>query len=220
MKLVLPLLAVLAAARGAAADDFAVEALKDPPPGELAEPVRKELASGGVRVLRGGKPFMDVWLRGAAPASQAKAPLGVRFPELRPGGLLGAVRIHGGGSDFKNQKYPAGLFTLRYQIQPEDGDHQGTSDSRDFLLLGPAAADASSGDLSYPESVKLSAKVNGKKHPIVLWLVPPAEEGKGPRVVKDDQRELVLLELSMPLGQAGGKPISLALVIVGKAAEQ
>jgi hypothetical protein len=213
-------MAVFLAVGEARADDFAVEALKDPAPADLSEPVRKELAGEGIRILRGGKPYFDLWLRTAAPASEAKAPLGVRFPELRPGCLFGAVRVHGGASDFKNQKYPAGVFTLRYQIQPEDGDHQGTAESRDFLLLGPAAADGTAGDLSYTDSVRLSAKVNGKKHPIVLWLVPPAEEGKGPRVVRDDQKELALLELSIPLGKKDGKRLSLALVIVGKAADQ
>jgi hypothetical protein len=219
MTKVLAILTIVAAT-GGRADDFAVEALKDSPPADLSEAVRKELAPEGMRILRGGKTYLDVWMRIAVPPSDAKPPLGVRFPELRPGCLVGALRVPGGGSDFKNQKFPGGVFTLRYQIQPEDGDHQGTAESRDFLLLGPAAADATAGDLPYQDSVKLSAKVNGKKHPIVLWLVPPAEEGKGPRVVKDDQKELALLELSVPLGKKDGKRLSLALVIVGKAAEQ
>jgi len=220
MKQVLSILALLASARAAGADEYAVQPLKEAAPSELTEPVRKEMAGEGIRVLRGDKPYMDVWLRGFAPASDAKAPLGVRFPEIKPGSLVGAVRIHGGAADFKNQKYPAGVFTLRYLIQPEDGDHQGTAESRDFLLLGPAAVDGAAAELAYADAVKLSSKVNGKKHPIVLWLVPPAEEGKGPRVVKDDAKEHALLELSIPQGKKDGKPLSMALVIVGKAAEQ
>jgi hypothetical protein len=211
---------ILAAATAANADDFTVQPLKEAAPAEVAEALRKEVASEGMRIQKGGKPYMDFWLRGFAPASDQKAPLGVRFPEIRPGSFLGVVRVHGGASDFKNQKYPAGVFTLRYQIQPEDGDHQGTAESRDFLLLGPAAADATPEALGEKESVKLSAKVNGKKHPIVMWLVPPAEEGKGPRIVKDDMKEHVLFETSMPQGKKDGKPLSLAIVVVGKAAEQ
>jgi hypothetical protein len=201
-------------------EEFAVQPLQEAVPTEVAEAVRKEVASEGLRVLRGGRPFMDFWWRAFAPAPDGKAPLGVRFPELRPGSLLGVLRVHGGGADFKNQKYPAGIFTLRYQIQPEDGDHQGTAESRDFLLLGPVAADATPETLGEKESVKLSAKVNGKKHPIVLWLVPPSEEGKGPRIVKDDMKEHVLLETSIPQGKKEGKPLGMGVVIIGKAAEQ
>jgi hypothetical protein len=214
------LVLVLAAAAVARADEFSVQPLKETAPAEIAEPLKKELAAEGTRILRGDKPYLDFWWRGFAPASDAKAPLGVRFPELKPGSFLGVVRVHGGASDFKNQKYPAGVFTLRFQVQPEDGDHQGTAESRDFLLLGPAAADTSPETLGEKESVKLSSKVNGKKHPIVLWLVPPAEEGKGPRIVKDDAKEHVLYETSIPQGKKDGKPLSMALVVVGKAAEQ
>jgi len=211
---------LLAGAAPAWADELTIQPLKEAVPAEVAEALRKEVASEGFRIQKGGKPFMDFWFRGFAPASDQKAPLGVRFPELRTGSFIGVVRVQGGASDFKNQKYPAGVFTLRYQIQPEDGDHQGTAESRDFLMLGPAAADLTPEALGEKESVKLSAKVNGKKHPIVLWLVPPAEEGKGPRIVKDDMKEHVLFEMTMPQGKKDGKPLSMAIVIVGKAPEQ
>lgn len=220
MRNALTLVLVLAAAAAARADDYSVQPLKEGAPAEVAEALKKELAAEGTRILKGDKPYMDFWWRGFAPASDAKAPLGVRFPEIKPGGFLGVIRIHGGAADFKNQKYPAGTFTLRYQIQPEDGDHQGTAESRDFLLLGPAAADTTPDALGEKESVKLSAKVNGKKHPIVLWLVPPAEEGKGPRIVRDDAKEHVLFETSIPQGKKEGKPLPMAVVVVGKAAEQ
>lgn len=211
--------ALLAAARAAAADEYAAEPLKEGAPSGVAEAVRKELAAEGTRIKMDGKPFMDFWLRHFAPASTEKPLLGVRFGEIKPGSLLGVVRVHGESSDFKNQKYPAGVFTLRYAIQPEDGDHQGTTESRDFLLLGPAADDASAAELSHEAAIKLSSKINGKKHPIALWLVPPAEEGKGPRVVKNE-KEHVLFECAIPQGKKDGKPLPMAIVVVGKAPEQ
>jgi hypothetical protein len=212
--------AMLAAASAARADEFSLQPLKEAAPAEVADALRAELAGEGQRILRGDKPFMDFWLRAFAPASSEKAPLGVRFGEIKPGSFLGAVRVHAGASDFKNQKYPAGVFTLRYAIQPEDGDHQGTTESRDFLLLGPAASDPVPGELGEKEAIKLSSKVNGKKHPIALWLVPPEEEGKGPRVVRNDKKETSAFECAIDLGKKGGKPLGLGIVIVGKAPEQ
>src|SRR5438067_1974690 len=118
----------------AVADEFAADALKEGAPPEVPEAVRKELASEATRILKDKKPFMDFWLRSALPAGKGEALGGVALSEIRPGSLLGAVRLHGPGSDFKGQKFPAGIYTLRYGVQPEDGDHQGTSESRDFLL--------------------------------------------------------------------------------------
>src|SRR5436190_748173 len=134
---------VLALSSAAFAEEYSVQLLKEKAPSEVAEALRAELPAAGHRILKGDKPYMDFWLRAYAPAATEKAPLGVRFGDLKPWSFVGVVRVHGGASDFKNQKYPAGVFTLRNGIQPEDGDHQGTSESRDFLLLSPAAADTS-----------------------------------------------------------------------------
>jgi hypothetical protein len=197
-------------------EDFAVESLKEGAPAELSEAIRKELAPAGSRVVRGGKPFVDFWFRAALPTGDAKGGLGILYPSLKPSGLVGVARFHGGSSDFKNQKFPAGVYTMRYALQPEDGDHQGTAESRDFLLLCPIASDASPELLEPKELNKLSAKVNGKKHPAVLYLVG-GQGGTLPRVVKDEAAEQAIFEAEVPA--AGGKPLRLSIVIVGKAKE-
>jgi len=197
-------------------EEFAVEALKEGAPAEVAEAIRKELAPAGTRVLRGGKPFVDFWFRSALPTGDAKGGLGILYGSLKASGLVGVARFHGGASDFKAQKFPAGVYTMRYGLQPEDGDHQGTAESRDFLLLCPAAADPSPEPMEAKDLHKLSAKVNGKKHPAVLYLVG-GQGGTLPRVVKDEAAERAVFEAEAPA--AGGKPLRLSIVIVGKAAE-
>jgi hypothetical protein len=200
----------------AAREEFSLEPLKEGAPSEVAEAVRKELAPAATRVLRGGKPFFDFWFRAALPTGEARGGLGILYGTLKPTGLVGVARVHGGGSDFKGQKFPAGLYTLRYGLQPEDGDHQGTAESRDFLLLCPAASDPSPDLLDPKDLHKLSAKVNGKKHPAVLYLVG-GEGGTLPRVVRDAAADRTIFEAELPAG--GGKPLRLSIVIVGKAAE-
>ncbi|MBI3854375.1 MAG: hypothetical protein HY293_01655 [Planctomycetes bacterium] len=197
------------------AADFAVEPLKDGAPAEIAEAIRKEMAPAGSRVLRGGKPFVDFWFRNAVPTSDPVKGLGILYPTLRHGTLVGVARFNGGAADFKGQKFPAGVYTMRYAIQPEDGDHKGTAESRDFLLLSQAAADATPDTLEVKELNKLSAKVNGKKHPAVLWLVG-GQGGTLPRVIYDETAERAVFEAE---ASAGGKPLRFSIVIVGKAAE-
>jgi hypothetical protein len=209
MRILLPL--ILLAAR----EEFSVDALKEAAPAEVSEPIRKELAPAASRILRGGKPFVDFWFRNALPAGEARTGLGILYGSLKPAGLVGVARFHGGGSDFKGQKFPTGVYTMRYGVQPEDGDHQGVSESRDFLLLCPAASDASPDVLDPKELNKLSAKVNGKKHPAVLYLVG-GDGGTLPRVTRDAAADRTIFEAEVP---AGGKPQRLSIVIVGKAAE-
>jgi hypothetical protein len=213
MRFLIPLaLAFLAAPR----EEFSVETLKEGAPDAIAPAVRKELAPEGFRVLRGGKPFVDFWFRTTAPTGDARQGLGILYGVLKPTGLVGAARFHGGSSDFKAQKFPAGAYTMRYGLQPEDGDHQGVTESRDFLLLVPAAADASPEAMDPKELNTMSAKVNGKKHPAVLYLVG-GQGGTLPRVVKEDVAERVIFETEV--AAAGGKPLRLSIVVVGKAPE-
>ncbi len=215
MRFLIPVgLALLVSAKG---EEFTVEALKEGAPAEVADAIRKEMAPAGTRVLRGGKPFIDVWFRAAVPTGEPRQGLGILYGEIRQGGVVGAVRFHAGSSDYKNQKFPAGVYTLRYGLQPEDGDHQGTADNRDFLLLCQAAGDASPDPIAEPKELhKLSAKVNGKKHPAVLYLVR-GPEGAAPRIVRDDPAERVMLEVDVPA--SGGKHLRMWIVIVGKAPE-
>lgn len=197
------------------AADFKVEPLKEGAPAEVAEPVRKELAAAGTRVLRGDKPFVDFWFRSAVPTAEPNPSLGVLYPTLRQGGFVGVARFHAGAADFKAQKFPAGVYTMRYAVQPEDGDHQGVTESRDFLLLCAAASDPAIDAMELKELNKLSARVNGKKHPAVLYLVG-GQGGTLPRVVTDETAERSVFEAEV---SAGGKPLRLSIVIVGRAAE-
>jgi hypothetical protein len=210
MHLLLPLGVTLLVA-----SDFKVEPLKESAPTEVSEPVRKELSPAGSRVLRGGKPFADFWFRGAVPTAEGAKGLGVLYPTLRPGGFVGVVRFHAESADFKAQKFPAGVYTMRYAVQPEDGDHQGVTESRDFLLLCAAATDPSPDAMEVKDVIKLSARVNGKKHPAVLYLVS-GQGGTLPRVVTDETAERSVFEAEV---SAGGKPLRLSIVILGKAAD-
>jgi hypothetical protein len=197
------------------AEEFGVQPLQEAAPAEASEAIRKELAPAGTRVVRNGKPFVDFWFRTAVPTADAAKGLGINYPTVRQGGLVGVARFHGGSSDFKSQKFPAGVYTMRFAIQPEDGDHQGTAESRDFLLLCQTAVDPTPDAIESKDLNKLSAKVNGKKHPAVLWLVA-GQGGKLPRVIHDETAERAVFEAEVP---AGGKPMRFSIVIVGKAAE-
>lgn len=203
----------------APADDYTVELLAEPPPPEVAEAVRKELSPDGARLLDpDGKPFLDFWMRKSIATADAPDEVGVKYGALGLGTLVGAVRAHGGGSDFRDKRIKAGVYTLRYAVQPQDGDHQGVSETRDFLLLAPAASDPSPDAMAYEPLVKLSARVAGKKHPAVFYLAERSQEEKIAGLVRDEANDRLLFECEVPAGEKG-EPLRLRICVVGKAAE-
>jgi len=197
----------------AGAGDYAVEGLKDAPPAGIAEPLRAALSPSGYRVLGGGKPALDFWFRIALSTVAATPEKGVHYGTLKQGALVGVVRVHEGAVDFRAQKVAAGLYTMRYAVQPDDGDHQDMTDARDFLLLSAAADDLSPEPMELKPLIKQSAKLNGKKHPGVLFLAS-GQEGPLPRVRTQGNPAQVVFEAEVP--GSGGKPVRLTIVVVGK----
>lgn len=216
---VLVLASVAAGVEAPEDEEYALEALPEAPPAEVSAGVRAELAASGFRAVgKGGKPFADLWLRREVPLGPARDLLGVRYPKLEEGTLLGAVKYHAEGADFRGAKIAPGVYTLRYMTQPEDGDHQGTSESRDFALLLPAGEDGSAERLKAEEAVRLSAKVLRKKHPAVLYLAPREGAQGAARIGREEQKGWWYWDVAVPAAGGGGA-VRLGLVFVGKASE-
>ncbi len=200
-----------------------VEALKEAPPKALGAAICGVLNAHGYRILdESGHPFMDVWLRKAIPSSAKPAgPKGtVQFPFLSEGELLGACQFVAEGHDYRDQEIPKGLYTLRYGLQPVNGDHLGVSPFRDYALLLPAAKDNS---LDLPPRKQLeerSAEAAGTSHPAVLMLLssPSEELKKTPLMVHDSDKNTWSATLPLELlvkGQGGSLAYPVRLVVVG-----
>ena len=120
-----------------------------------------------------GRRYAEFWLRKAVPATEKPAgPEGaVLFPVLAEGELLGALRFPGEGHDYRDQTIAKGVYTLRYGLQPVNGDHLGVSTYRDYALLVPAAKDKTVADLPQKRLEEQSAESAGTSHPAVLMLL-------------------------------------------------
>lgn len=154
---VLALVGLLLPASVQAQESFKVEPLKEAPPSALAGPIKETLNSEGIRIVDDqGKPYADIWFRKATPASGKPAgPQGpILFPTLKTGELIGALRFPDEGRDFRDQAISKGVYTMRYGLQPMNGDHLGASPFRDFALLLPAAKDKTLGDLARSSCTK------------------------------------------------------------------
>ncbi len=198
------------------------EALKEAPPAAVSGNVRKVVAAHGLRVLGSkGKPLVDVWLRKSVSTKADENTLGIDFGSLRDGTLLGVIRFHARTDDFRGDRFRPGLYTFRYANRPADGDHQGTSETRDFVLLCPVDLDVKPDPMPTEEVIKLSVKVSRRKHPSVLYLVKMFDKPKNlPRLVHQEDLEYWVLDFQVPVeGKSGKSAVRIGLVLVGVAPE-
>lgn len=203
------------------AEEYKIEASKEPPPEALAAPVRDVLQPQGYRVVDGeGKVYAEVWLRKAVPASSAPSgPKGaILLPFLAEGELLGALRYPGEGHDNRDQTIAKGVYTLRYGLQPVNGDHLGISTHRDYTLLLPVAKDKSLAPVEKKPLETTSAEAAGTSHPAILMLVAPKSGAKPLTMVHDEAKDTwgAVVPLSLEVkGASGPATQNVQIVVIG-----
>jgi hypothetical protein len=219
IRMIAALLVLCLSTAFASAADYSVEAIDAPPPDDVQAEIAEKLSSSGFKVVSGqGRVLCEVWPAKAWPAVEDFKPTGaVNYP-FKVGELLGTIRFARNGADFRGQKIRKGTYTMRYGLQPEDGNHVGTSDTRDFVVLLPAADDATAAPLEKEALFEKSSKATGTPHPAVFSLLPADKNAKElPRMVRDENTDLWAVDFA---GKANGKKeLVVELVVVGHAGE-
>lgn len=145
----------------------AVTPLTDKPPSELSGGVASRLAPAA-KVVTGGAT-LEIWLVQAIEGATQG------WGGVDSGTLVGAMRVTGTFKEIRGKVVKPGVYTLRYGQQPQNGDHLGISQFREFLLLSPAAIDKDAKVLGFDGVVALSKEVIGTAHPASLSLDPPED---------------------------------------------
>jgi hypothetical protein len=192
------------------ADALSASKLTDAPPPELAPAVRALIADPGARVTASGTT-LDFWWVKTLPLQGTGAP---SWQQVAEGTLVGAVRVSAVYRDIRGRVIKPGVYTLRYGIQPANGDHLGVSPFREFLLLSPAAADTDVKPTGHEGTVDLSKQTIGGSHPAVWSLDPPALTDGAPLSARtnDAGHEAIVFEVAT----ASGTPFRFGLILVGK----
>jgi hypothetical protein len=180
-------------------------------PSELAAPVAALIASGGVRATVGANT-LTFWFVKQLGAAEAPAGKPASWSEIKEGTLVGAAKIDKDFRDIRGRVIKAGTFTLRYGIQPANGDHLGVSPYREFLLLSPARIDTDPAPRDHDALVEVSKEAIGGSHPAVLSIDPPISTA-APLAVTTTELEHKAIVLEIPT--AGGA-LRFGLVLIGK----
>jgi hypothetical protein len=167
-----------------AAPSYTAKIEKAEPPEKLAGPIRKVLDAQALIVRNGEDVIMRVWFRREIPvkATEEQIKNGLTYREIPEGTLVGALEFPQRFTDFRKQELPAGLYTLRFAVQPDIGDHTGTAPHPEFCLITSAAHDRSIEVMETKKLIELSSKVNEGRHPAVLLIWPNNGEDQGVKV--------------------------------------
>ena len=181
-------------------------------PDGLPHDVTAALEDKGYRITLGDGWIAELWLAKDVKLTANDSP-GALYPELSNGEFIAVLRLPKGMSDFRGQAVPAGTYTLRYQLLPQDANHLGVSPNPDFLLAIPVASDTKAESV-YPfdKLVALSAKSTGA-HPAVIAMEKAGEPGTANF---DDQK---LLVLTVSISSSSDKSEALGIVLKGQAAQ-
>ncbi len=148
--------------------------------GNAPDAVKTAIADAGYRVTGDdGKVLAEIWPAKSAVTAKSDNSAAV-YPEFVSGGFYGVITFPNGAGDYRGQKVPAGTYTMRYELLPDDGNHLGVAPNPDFFLLVPVDSDPDpAAKLEYAALVRLSAKSVGASHPAPFQLVTPAASPVG-----------------------------------------
>jgi hypothetical protein len=163
------------------------------PPSDLDPAVAAVLQKEGVRIKDGAKTVMELWFVNSAPSGPQTSETNVTLGTIPHGSLLGVVRFPEKGADRRGQGMKPGVYTARLSFFPPDGNHQGVSEQRDFLILSPAASDKDpKATPEYEKLMDMSRAASGTPHPAVLslWKADAAKFTSG--VAQEGEHDWVL----------------------------
>jgi len=187
-------------------------------PAGLSEKVTAAIDPRGMTISMKDDAVCTVWLVKSLPLkAKFKSTLTVKYP-LAAGELVGALEVKAAEfSDFRGQTVKPGVYMLRYGLQPQDGNHVGTSETSDFLLAIPAASDTDPAPVKVPNLMKRSAKATGSNHPAIFSLLPPDEPPSEATLTHDEGKKLWLLQFTAE-GKQGDDAVKVPfkLVVIGK----
>ena len=175
--------------------------------------VRRAVEDKGYRATLDDGWTAEFWFAKQLKTASQDVP-GAIYPELANAEFVGVVNLPKGMTDFRGQAIPAGAYTLRYQLLPQDGNHMGVSPNPDFLLVIPIASDPDP-ELRYvyKKLVALSATTVSTHHPAVIAM---DTAGEPESIVKDSQNMTVF---TVALTTSAGTTERLGIVLKGAAAQ-
>ena len=199
-----------------AAADFSVKLTATPLPTDVSADVKKTLGKDCITLTIGGKPWLEFWLRAPLPLKAKPSKPEKALDALATATLMGVVRVHKSGRDYRDDDLYKGVFTMRYGKIPGDGNHLGASDYPYFAVLIPAKKDPKLDTYkTFKTMTKASLKETAAEHPMILSLRPAKKTTAKPAIIEPaPEHKSILLTAAGALKDVK-LPIPLQIVFEG-----
>jgi len=184
------------------------ERVAAPAPDEVAASIRSTLSGDAIKVTTGAAT-LELWWARALPVSGSGP---ADWSQVAEGAVIGAVRVTGPFKEIRGKTVKPGVYTLRYGLQPQNGDHLGASPFREYLLLSPAVADVSASPLGFQETVAISKQTLGTSHPAALSLDPPVSTAPP---LSPHTNDLDHKGITFEVKTTGGGSLKFGVILIG-----
>ncbi len=203
------------------ASDFTAKASDKELPAALGESIKAELQDQALVISRADKPVYQVWLRKEIPFKTVPESPAKALNALGQTTLMGAIAVIADERDYRDDELYQGVYTIRFGLRPEDGNHLGTSEHLYFAVLIDAKNDKELGKITKSRQlVKASSKTSATDHPMILSLFPVKEADSEALSVHEPAPEHQAIRLSIPATNPDGSkasPLVFDLVVAGMA---
>ena len=176
-------------------------------PEAVASAIRQLLIPQGHKVSI-GDTTLEFWWVSSLPVTGSGPP---DWSKVAEGSVVGAVRVSGPFKEIRGKAVNPGVYTLRFGLQPQNGDHLGASPFREYLLLSPASADQDPKPLGFDGTVAISKLTVGTSHPAALSLDPPVSSATPLSSYKNDlEHQGITFQVKTTSGS-----LTFGLIVVG-----
>lgn len=179
-------------------------------PPEVAPEIAAALG-GDVVTVTAGSTKLEFWWVKALPLREGVSGT-PSWSDVPEGALAGVVRLGGAWNDIRGYAIRPGVYTLRFALQPQNGDHMGMSPNREFLMPGPAADDTSAAPNGYDGAVALAKKASRRAHPASISVDPPSTSAAPLTTTTNDLGHQIAI---VRVPTASGAPLTFGLVVDG-----
>jgi hypothetical protein len=142
------------------------------PPSTLPAAITQVIQKDGTKIVDAkGGTVAEIWLVSTMPKGPATTADNVSLTTVPLSSFLGVIDFPAQWYDRRGQTIKPGAYTLRYNIYPENGDHQGVAPQRDFFVLSRLQDDQDpTTHPSFNALVATSRKASGTDHPLVMSI--------------------------------------------------
>src|SRR5688572_8812816 len=112
------LVLILISAIAVQAADLTLKTAEALPPKDIDPAIQKLLQPKAIQLVEGDKPVFQFWLIKDLPGAKA-------LDAIKPAALLGVVSLPKSQRDYRDDEIAAGTYTMRFALQPQDGNHLG-----------------------------------------------------------------------------------------------